>query len=144
MPDEFVLRAPDPYSDDILDHCPPGGARKEIVREVVTSTPRKPKRENAIDPARLLRAPTLVSKRVGPGQYKVASSSRAGVFYWIDVNSDQPCECEDNQFGGGRMCKHFLHCLLREGSESLLMALGQILLRNEKLLAEHLGGMEEE
>ena len=137
MSDSIGLLARDPYSDP----TPCGGANKVEVREEVRG---KPSRENAIEPRRLLSAATIVSEKVGHGQYRVQSRSRKHIVYNIDVYSDQPCDCEDSQYGHGRMCAHWLHCRMREGDELTLLALGQVIVRAQKAIAEYLGTETEE
>jgi hypothetical protein len=91
----------------------------------------EPSRERAIEPRRLRRAATLFADKIAPGQYAVRGIEEP--VYYVDVNADIPCMCRDAEFNGGIQCKHLLYCRMREGDEIVLLALGQMLVRDEKI-----------
>jgi hypothetical protein len=105
-------------------------AQRGIPVDAIVPSGEKPTRASAICPRRLRKAATLTADKMGPGQYAVRGSTEK--VYYVDVNADVPCMCKDSEFNAGLQCKHLLYCRMREGDESVLLALGQMLVRDEK------------
>lgn len=101
--------------------------------------------ERSIDETRLLRAMRLLPfvERLGPMQFKVPGHHEP--HYYVDLSQDPPCLCCDMEFAGrqGHQCKHTLACRWLNRDLPVLMAAGNVLLRVEKHLAEHVGSEDE-
>lgn len=61
-----------------------------------------------------------IIERVGPGEYRVASRSRAGKEWDVNLNVDPPCYCEDSEFARARVgpCAHEIRCRMQEAYET--------------------------
>lgn len=90
----------------------------------------------AYDPARLRRAARLPITRVGPTEFVVKGHDE--FMYHVDLAGDPPCYCLDYQHRGGptNPCKHTLAARLASGELPLLLALGEMLAKAERYLAE--------
>lgn len=85
--------------------------------------------QGGYDPSRLRRASLLACDRLGPAQFRVAGQKEP--FYDVDLTGDPMCYCEDHK-NRGVQCKHILRARLASGDESLLLALGGMLLHAER------------
>lgn len=95
----------------------------------------KPRREYAgeYEPGRLRRAAARAVKQLGPHQYRVAGNHAT---HWdVNLDLDTPCDCPDAQFHG-RGCLHELCARLQDRDPKLVMALGEILLAQQKRIDE--------
>lgn len=96
----------------------------------------KPKRDaGSYEPGRLRRAAVLACKRIGPRQYRVRGQHQP--YYDVDLDGDQPCYCRDAEYRG-LVCKHEMRARLAEGDPKLMLALGEMLLRQERRLKDSL------
>ena len=87
------------------------------------------------DPSRLARGAVRAVKQLGPGEYAVAGNERP--VYYVNLNSDLPCDCADSQFRSSRgPCLHECAARLASGDMALIQALGEQLLRREARKAE--------
>jgi hypothetical protein len=99
--------------------------------------------EPAYEPGRLMRASQLGVRPHGPGEYEVQGSK---FIRYVNLNSDQPCECEDCFYRGQRIrnnCKHTLAARLANGEMTLVRALGTMLLTAMRARGEEPEGGEE-
>lgn len=81
------------------------------------------------DPARLRRGAARAVKRLGPHQFRVRGNHSP--HYDVNLELDTPCDCPDAQFHG-RGCLHELAARLHDGDARLIMALGQMLLKQQE------------
>lgn len=81
---------------------------------------------SCVEPARLMRGAVLPIRRVGPAQYVVAGSRAP---WFVDLNTDPPCSCEDLYFKGERIghCKHIWAARLQERDPVAVNALALML-----------------
>jgi len=86
------------------------------------------------DPARLRRASVRACIQLGPNQFRV--EGRHEKYYDVNLDLDTPCDCKDAQ-NHGTGCLHELRARLQRGDESLLLGLGEMLLRAEENLKAH-------
>jgi hypothetical protein len=105
--------------------------QRGIPVDAIVPANEKPTRETAICPRRLRKAAALFADKMGPGQYAVRGSH--GAVYHVDLSQDIPCYCKDAEFNLGIICKHRLRAMMGEGDERILFALGQMLVRDEKI-----------
>jgi hypothetical protein len=140
--------ARDPYADP----TPCGGARTEIVREVITQAPASGRettrlaptatssrtqepRPSGYDPRRMRRALALKWERLGPSEYRIWGGARE---HHVKLDVDPPCDCEDFHFSDGtRRCKHLIlaelcETLAVDGDGRLLRALQAMLEQDEE------------
>ena len=84
-----------------------------------------------IDPARLRRALTLTAKRIDRGRYEVSGGKTVHYVDLIDPVMER-CDCADFTWRQV-VCQHLLACLLREGDERVVAAVGLLVaaLRDE-------------
>ena len=88
-------------------------------------------RSRPYDPARLARGARRAVKRLGDGEYAVQGNER--LVYYVNLNSDLPCDCADSQYRGARgPCLHECAARLHAGDSTLIMALGEQLLKAEQ------------
>ena len=78
-----------------------------------------------LEPGRLRRGAQLAIRRVGPRRYVVAGSNAP---WFVDLDQDPPCGCEDNFYRGKRVgkCKHEYAALLQERDPAALEALARV------------------
>lgn len=89
-----------------------------------------------VEPGRLRRAAVLAVRPHGPGEYEVQGSH---TIRYVNLNTDQPCECEDCFYRGARIrnnCKHTLAARLASGDMTLINALGALLLQAARARGE--------
>ena len=92
--------------------------------------------QDTVDPGRLMRASQLAVRPHGPGEYEVQGSK---FIRYVNLNSDQPCECEDCFFRGQRIrnnCKHTLAARMANGEWPLIQMLGNMLLTAQRARGE--------
>jgi hypothetical protein len=82
-------------------------------------------RAGGIDPDRLLRALQLQVERVGRGKYRVEGGDETHFVDLIDARLER-CDCADHLLRQ-LVCKHLLACLLREGDDRVIRAVGRLL-----------------
>ena len=97
----------------------------------------KSRKERAVEPGRLRRAATRGVVKLADNVYRVEGKHRR--HYDVQVGALYPCECEDAYFHG-RNCVHELAARLASGDMALIQTLGDMLLRQEKALKEHMRG----
>src|SRR5687767_15467129 len=102
-----------------------------IPVDAIVPANEKPTRAIAICPRRLRRAAQLFGDKMGPGQYAIRGHDLP--VHYVDLNNDVPCMCKDAEFNGGLRCKHTLYAMMREGDEMVLLALGQMMVRQEEI-----------
>lgn len=85
--------------------------------------------ERAYDPSRLRRARERAVERLGPNQFRVQGAHRK--YYDVNLDLDTPCDCEDAYYHG-RGCLHELAARLQAGDTRLILALGFMLLADER------------
>ena len=77
-----------------------------------------------VEPRRLMRSLQLRVERVERGRYRVLGGTEEHHVDLVDPRMER-CDCGDHLWRG-RACKHLLACLLREGDERVLRALGRL------------------
>lgn len=93
---------------------------------------------DTVEPGRLIRASQLAVRPHGPGEYEVQGSR---FIRYVNMHSDQPCDCEDCFYRGARIrnnCKHFLAARMASGDMGLIRMLGDMLLTAAKARGEEI------
>ena len=93
-----------------------------------------------IEPGRLSRALTLPVKRMGVNEYAVASRSRKDHVWYVKLDRDPVCECEDSWYRGTKrlVCMHELAARLADAAyrddldDPVLNTAGAMLLRRQR------------
>jgi hypothetical protein len=91
----------------------------------------------AHDPGRFARAFKLAMsgrvQQIGPRQYRVAGNEQP--YYDVDLDGDQPCYCEDQDWSGRKIrnnCKHVLAARIVAQDPSVIPSLMELAYSLEK------------